>query len=284
MIVERFLSYADREENIRAAFIVGSRARREKPADQYSDLDMVILAKDPDLLLHHKEWLNQLGKVYITFLEETPVGGGLERRVLFDAGLDVDFACFPLSSLQAIKSNPQLLSVLSKGFEILIDKDTILPTVEDTNKSNLVQKERTEEIENMVHDFWYHAALTAKKLCRGELLQGKIICDTYMKDLLVTLIRAQARLKNGVEYETWHGYRFFEEWADPEVVAKFTKIYSHYRENDVWRALIETMNLFREVSMEVYALKELSYPDENIHYVNQLIDTYYLQRRQIINK
>ncbi|SFL91955.1 aminoglycoside 6-adenylyltransferase [Gracilibacillus orientalis] len=279
LIIERFLSFADKEQNIRAVIIVGSRARQEKPADQYSDLDLVIFAENPNSLLYHKKWLAQIGKSHITFLENTAVGGGIERRVLFEGGLDVDFACFPISAVSEMKSQYQVLSVFGKGIEVLIDKDNIIPTIKKNIKTDLSKKDMSEEIENTMQDFWYHAVLAAKKICRGELLEGKSICDTYMKNLLISLNRTHSKLKNGIEYNTWHGFRFFEEWSDPTIVAKFAQIYSHYEEKDVWEALKYTMNLFEELSIEVCKLKNLFYPAESVRYATHLVESYYLQGR-----
>ncbi|MGP4040132.1 aminoglycoside 6-adenylyltransferase [Gracilibacillus sp. D59] len=284
IIIERFLSFAGREQNIRAVIIVGSRARQDKPADKYSDLDLVIFAENPNLLLYHTKWLEQIGESHITFLENTAVGGGLERRVLFEGGLDVDFACFPISAISDMQSHYQVLSVLAKGIDVLIDKDRIIPAFKERIKADLSKKEMSEEIENMMQDFWYHAVLAAKKLCRGELLEGKSICDTYMKNLLISLIRTQAKLKNGIAYNTWHGFRFFEEWADISIVTKFKDIYAHYDKEDVWQALKLTMNLFDELSIEVCKLKNLPYPAESIQYATHLVESYNLQGRQKVNE
>ncbi|WP_208589597.1 aminoglycoside 6-adenylyltransferase [Gracilibacillus suaedae] len=278
IITERFQSFAEREQNIRVAIIVGSRARREKPADQYADLDLVLFADNPNSLLHHTKWLAQIGRYYLTFLEQTAVGGGIERRVLFDGGLDVDFACFPISAIAEMESHHQVLSVLSKGTKVLVDKDNIIPRLKKNIKANLIKNEIPEEIENMLHDFWYHAVLAAKKLRRAELLEGKSIIDSYMKHLLISFIRIHAKLNNGMEYNTWHAFRFVEEWADTKFVSQFKHIYAHYEEDDVWKALKNTMNLFHEVSIEVYHLKNIPYPDENIRYATHLVDSYYQGR------
>lgn len=41
-IIERFSAWADEQEDIRLAMIVGSRARTTMPADEWSDLDVVF--------------------------------------------------------------------------------------------------------------------------------------------------------------------------------------------------------------------------------------------------
>ena len=46
-LIERFVQWAQTDDNIRAAIVIGSRARVDHPADEWSDLDILILANDP---------------------------------------------------------------------------------------------------------------------------------------------------------------------------------------------------------------------------------------------
>lgn len=46
-MIERFVGRAQSERDIRAAIVIGSRARIDHPADEWSDLDIVILSTNP---------------------------------------------------------------------------------------------------------------------------------------------------------------------------------------------------------------------------------------------
>ena len=39
---KNFVSWAQAKEDIRAAFMVGSRARSDHPADEWSDMDIIL--------------------------------------------------------------------------------------------------------------------------------------------------------------------------------------------------------------------------------------------------
>ncbi len=41
--------------------VIGSRARKETPADEWSDLDIVFAADDPALYIDYSEWLGEIG-------------------------------------------------------------------------------------------------------------------------------------------------------------------------------------------------------------------------------
>lgn len=284
-LIEKFVKWAQTQRDIRAAVIIGSRARVVRPADEWSDLDIVIIATDPERYMSRTDWLENIGNPWITFLERTGTGDEMERRVLFEGGLDVDFAFIPQRRVQQLvyllrvrKRFPQILGLLPKakirqirqgiadfsdtlrrGTRVLLDRDGIvahfaLITVETPPPRPPTQSEFLE----VINDFWYHAVWTAKKLRRGELWTAKGCSDSYMKWLLRQMIEWHARAINGWDYDTWHGGRFLEQWADPRAVEGLRDAYAHYDTDDVGRALFATMDLFRWLAMET--AEQLSYP------------------------
>ncbi|MGD6901527.1 aminoglycoside 6-adenylyltransferase [Bacillus infantis] len=281
-IIARFIEMAENNEGIRAAVIVGSRARTEVPADEYSDLDLVAIVENPSVFLDDTDWLGKIGKHYLTFLENTAVGGGKERRVLFEEGLDVDFAFFPVSALPELEQDPEPLGVFAKGVRVLFDKDGTITTLirQAPQKLPAPQMRGSEELGNVIHDFWYHAVLAAKKIRRGELLDAKSIGDSYMKHLLMELVRTQSRLNHGPAFDTWHGNRFFEKWADPETMVAYKNLYGVYVEEDVWRALHNTMGFFRETAKDVCVKMNLHYPEEGDAYAAGLVESLYSQEQR----
>ena len=68
---------------------MGSRSRDDHPADEWSDLDIILYADNSDFYLHNIDWLKSLGKIWVTFIYETS-GGEPERLTLFEGGYQVD--------------------------------------------------------------------------------------------------------------------------------------------------------------------------------------------------
>ena len=93
-LIERFVRWAETQTDIRAATIVGSRARLDRPADAWSDLDLVSIVYDPNRYLMTTDRVSQVGVPLLTFLEPTAVGNQTERRVMFKGAYDVDFRLF----------------------------------------------------------------------------------------------------------------------------------------------------------------------------------------------
>jgi len=214
--IESFLaevaSWARAEPNVRAAVLIGSQARIDTPADEWSDVDVALVVDDATPLAWDLTWVARFGEPEVTFVETSTVGGQPERRVLFSDGLEVDLPLFPLEVWNRLLGDPAAAAVFARGYRILYDdlglEDTIagLPQIAD-----VPGREPTE----LLQDFWYHALWSAKKLRRGEAIMARRCVEGRMKWLLLELGR---KLASG---DTWHDERFVEKWADPRVVEAF---------------------------------------------------------------
>lgn len=268
-IIEETISWARREENIRALSIIGSRARNCYPADDWSDLDLIIIARDPKVYIEDTRWVKVIAESKITFLEGTAVGNEIEVRVLFDGGLDVDFAVIPEMIL---RENATIFAgIVVRGIKVLLDKDGILSRIDLSNIEIKNKPPSNFEFTNSIKDFWYHSVWTAKKLLRGELWTAKACCDIYMKNILLKMIEWRSLSKNGWDYDVWHKGRFLERWADPCIIDGLKRTYAHYDREDIERALLETMDLFRWIAVETAKRLEYEYPDAEDRYARELV-------------
>ncbi|WP_020153250.1 aminoglycoside 6-adenylyltransferase [Caldibacillus debilis] len=266
-LIERIKDWAESQQDIRAVLIQGSYARQEKPADEWSDLDLTIVSTTPDIYISTTEWLQYLGKYWLTFVEKTSDGNEMERRVLFEDGLDVDFAVYSNTTIQQmiVHGLPEHAKyTLSKGIRILVDKDGIINQIVGIKiEKEEVEPPSQQEYLELVNDFLYHYIWTLKKLKRKELWTAKGCLDNYMKWKLLKLIEWHSRATKGWNYDTWHAGRFLEEWADPKVIQGLRGSFSHYDHDDILRALKETYKLFRWLAIEVAERQSFGFPFAN---------------------
>ena len=243
--------WAAGREDLRSLLVVGSQARREAPADRWSDLDLILLVEDPARYTDDAGWIDEFGTPVVTFLEAT-LDGHWERRVLYETGEDVDFVLFPSSIEARLEESQGAADLLARGYRVLVDRIGVeerlariaaRPRVSGTPTAN--------ELTELSSDFWYHALWTAKKLRRGEVFTAIDCLDGYMKARLVTLLGWHA-VAVAVEpgTDTWHAGRFLERWADPGALAALERAYAHYDLRDVARALWETIDLFQGLEEE----------------------------------
>jgi len=267
---------------VRAAIIIGSRARTDHPADEWSDLDIIILAQDPDRCWQTTDWLHHLGTPWLTFVEPTPDGRGFERRVLFAPGLDVDFAPSSVAEFRQMLAEglpPDIEDILRRGFRFLVDKDNLealLPEVPP--ELTAVPAPSAAEFLNLVHDFWYHTLWTAKHLRRGELWWAKAGCDMYLKNLLHQMLVWHTRSTKGPQTDTWLRGRFLEEWADPQAVSALASAFAHYDYQDIWQALLATMDLFAWLEQETAVALHFTYSTDGERHAIELVQNLFAER------
>jgi aminoglycoside 6-adenylyltransferase len=282
-LIQRFVNWAEAEENIRAALVIGSRARVDHPADEWSDLDVTFLANDPQPYVVETDWLSTIGQVWLSFLEMTPDGEAFERRVLFEGGLDVDFVPSSISELRQMLDKGLTAAdaeMIRRGVRVILDKDGDLAKLDEmeVKRSERALPSQAEFL-NVVNDFWYHTVWTAKHLRRGELWWGKSCCDGYLKGLLLRGLEWHALASRGPHTDTWMRGRFLEEWADPRAVESLSATFAHYDEADVWRALQATMELFRWLAEETAELFGYGYPSDGAEHAEKSVGKLFSERR-----
>ncbi len=265
-LIKRYTHWAESETNVRAALILGSRARRDHPADEWSDLDILIFVTDPEPFIQSSEWATSIAPAWLTLLERTADGRSWERRTLYEGGLDVDVAIDPAELLDGLMQGipPDVGDILRRGVKVLADKDGKLKRLQSMPlpEATLFQKPTAEEFVNETSNFWYHTLWSAKHLRRGELWWAKSGVDGFLKGLLKTMLEWHAHALKGEKYDTWLRGRFLEEWADPRAVEQLQDAFAHYDPADVARALRVTMDLYRWLEDETAERWGYSIPSE----------------------
>lgn len=268
-LVKRFVTWAEGRGDIRAAIIIGSRARVVEPADEWADLDILLVTSDPEYYVKSAEWLVNMGVPLLTFIEPTSSGDELERRVLFESMLDVDFSIIPLAKAQQIAQKgmtpSEAADAFGRGMRVILDKDGMASQLQRmvSSVATVTPKPPSQgEFLQVANDFLYHAVFTAKHLKRGELWWAKMSADCYMQHLLLRMIEWHSRSMHGLNYDTWFRGRFLERWASPQVLKRMRLAFSHYDEADLKRGLLATLDLFRTVALETAEKLNYQYPVE----------------------
>lgn len=277
-LVSRFVAWAGERDDLRAAVAIGSRVRDDRPADEFSDLDLLLFATDPDAFIDGDDWTRAFGDPILSFVEGTATGDRRERRVLFAGGLDVDFVPLDVSEIEAMLAGDgvpdEFADVLGRGHAFLLDEDGYaerFATLDLEPPESGPALPTEDEFAERVADFWYHALWSARKLARGELWTAKGGLDGYAKrECLLPMVEWHARAANGVD-GTWHEGRFLETWADERVLADLEDSFARYDREDVERALLATMDLFRWVARETAETAGYDYPEEADERVSALV-------------
>ena len=271
-LIGQFRSWATKRQDLRAAFVVGSRGRASHRADKWADLDVVIITTNPQFYIRSSGWVRRFGEPLLTFVEATAIGGEKERRVLYEGMLDVDFAVIPLQKLQALlaaatdrETIAKVQDMVGRGIRLLIDKDGLASQAQSLASSAgrpTSRRPKRQEFLNLANDFLYHSVFTAKHLRRGEIWWAASCLNCHMQSLLLKMMEWHAMADQEWKHDVWFRGRFMEEWANPRAVAELSGAFAHYDRRDIARALIASMDLFRRLGTQTAGKLGYAYPAE----------------------
>jgi aminoglycoside 6-adenylyltransferase len=239
--------------DVRAMLLLGSQARSDHPADEFSDIDVVLTVDDPDVFLRRSDWLRELGDVIADVVEPTAIGGMSERRVLFGSGQDVDFSVVPLELMKLLGDFSTVVEVrqlLGRGNRVLKDdlgiRDAI-DAIPAPDPGGIPVAEA--DYRALSNGFWYHLVWATKKWRRGELWVAMTSCEGDLSKPLVDLVRWRTQLRLP-SIDIWHGNRYIEEWADSATMIDLAATRTGYGVHEIGLSLRRLANLFRQLEAD----------------------------------
>jgi aminoglycoside 6-adenylyltransferase len=298
-LLKQYVLWAANREDIRAVMVVGSRARRDHPADAWADLDIISFSRTPQKYFADTGWMAQFGTVWARASQHT-AGGDPEWLVSYAGGLDVDFvfddsrkiaqqtrALGWLKRLPALarlipsKTTAQMqhgramaAAVFARGVRIELDKDDLLRQLTGLiGPPPPFHPPSQEDFSRCVERFWLMAGKTAKKVCRGEIIVARSWMDGMYWSGLLPMMEWHARATCGSGCDTWHAGRFIEEWADPRACASLAKALPAADPQSVRCALLASADLFDWLAQETAESWNFYYPKETSQAVRAYLGT-----------
>jgi aminoglycoside 6-adenylyltransferase len=270
---QRIRSWSLSQPAIVAIILVGSRARSDHPADEWSDLDLVVFATSSTSYLDDAAWLSEFGDV-LAAMSNSFGRHDREWIALYADGSKLDVAFLSIDpvtapTLQAMLDAFPYPNVLQRGVRVLLDK-TGTPTELHLPETVTPKSPTQAEFTALSQRLWLDAIRAAKFIRRKDLWRAKQLCDGEMKQHLLTLLEWQAAVRPG-QQDIWYDGRFLNEWADPQAVADLPATFAAYEAADLQRALLATLSLFRRLAREVARQLGYSYPVEIDQYVHDQI-------------
>lgn len=257
MLEARLAAWAVEQPAIRAILSIGSRARGTP--DQWSDLDVLIFATEPQPYVDDPSWLNELGDLWLAYREDTGAGDP-EWYALFAGGFKLDAVLLrveePTRSLDEILQAYAHWHAIQLGVDVLFDRlgtRRKIPPVPFTPENPPSEGEFT----NTVNGALLASATVAKFVARGDYWRAQHWFAADLRVHLLTLMRWQSLGKN-----TWYSGRFMDEWADPRVLAVIPQVFPALERASLQQSLLDTLDIFRWLGTEVAAKFSYAYPVE----------------------
>ena len=261
----RLHDWARTDERILAAVAFGSTERTDRPADAWSDLDLLFVVDDLAPWLDDLSWVDAIGRPWLRLVNEAPVPDIRVVQVLYAGGYDVDLIPVDRELLKVFEVPEVAAEVFGHGAQVVIDRiDALRPLTNGTGAfpsetGSGIRPPRSDEFSKTVATFLYQTVWATKRLLRGERWRAHDDVDDYMRDRLLTMLEWHA-LARGVE-GVFPESRKFEVWIPPDVAAELPATFARYEDGSIADALVRGHALFRRLAREVADRWGFDYPD-----------------------
>lgn len=280
---ERFTAWAKPRKDIRAAIVVGSRARTDHPADEWADLDVAFMTTDSAKYHANTGWIEQIAPVWA--IHRDPIG--VTYHVLFDGGRDAGIAVIPARSVRlatlvvpALRRVPGVARALPfglgrklqsevegaseyyrRGARLLFDKDDaaarFLAVFPPAERGYLPPS--ADVFSGVIDEFWIGATWAAKHLWRGEVWYARSVgYEGTLREAILKMVEWNAQARSKGTIDTWGAGRFIEEWAEDRILSNLKTAFAGYDSLSLQPSLELMTTFFARLSAET--AEHLGYP------------------------
>ncbi len=244
------------DDNIRAAYIEGSRTNPEVTKDIFQDYDIVYIVNSTKPFQKDKEWVERFGEIlYMHYPED---------NVFYPSDVE---NCYGWQ-LQFVDGNRMDLHVCTKEnalenlemYQIIVDKDGILPEPsEDAVKRYHVKKPQDIEFQCTCSNFWWCTNNVAKGLWRKEIPFAMDVLNYVLRLHLLRLLDWEIGYEHDFSISTGKSGKYIEKYLPKEKYAQFLKTYPVGNVEAVWDAVFEMCDLFQGTAVELSTNMNFSY-------------------------
>ena len=265
---------AFKEENIRAAYIEGSRTNPNAPKDIFQDYDIVYIVTTTKPFREDKEWINNFGKILYMHYPEDNVFYPSDVENCY--GWQIQFADGNRMDLHVCTKENALANL--ELYQILVDKDGIVPYPQETTDERYWVKEPKEiEFQCACSDFWWCLNNVAKGLWRNELPYAMDVINFVLRPHLKRLLEWKMGIENNFSVSAGKSCKYFKKYLQEETYRQFLATYSIAEIESIWNSVFEMCDLFQSTAVELSKKQKFVYDFEQaenslsfLHHVRKL--------------
>jgi aminoglycoside 6-adenylyltransferase len=261
LLLQRIGEWSAANDNVVALVMTGSHARGDGKVDQLSDLDLEIIADQPNELAQDNTWFGQFGRVLVSKAfdegQEYPT-----RLVFYESGTKVDFTLASTRRLTDMIRTRKLDDLYERGYKVIVDKQGITKDLpKPSGRFPTIVVPTQEQFTAAVEEFWFEAAHIPRYLSRNELWVAKVR-DWTMKENLLKILEWHAAATSRAPIDVWYIGSHMKDWVDQVIWQELHGVFSHFDVKDSWSGLLATISLFRRLATETAERAGLDYPNE----------------------
>ena len=163
-------------------------------------------------------------------------------------------------------------------YQILVDKDGIVPYPQETTDERYWVKEPREiEFKCTCSDFWWCLNNVAKGLWRNELPYAMDVINFVLRPHLKRLLEWKMGIENNFSVSAGKSGKYFKKYLPEETYRQFLATYSIAEIESIWNSVFEMCDLFQSTAVELSKKQKFVYDFEQaenslsfLHHVRKL--------------
>lgn len=277
--IEKLRAWAQKEQSIQGLLILGSQVRDKNEGDEWSDLDVLLLADAPNVFMQSDAWLTFLGEVVCVVDEETPLDWiqmtWSVKRVLFADNRAVDFSILPADRTNNVLA--MNAEIHAHGYEVIYDAqpNTLSEKIEETLanvKEDTLKIPAEDELQKIVNQFLFQLVFAGKKIKRNELWVAVSTINQQVNNLLLQLIEfhtaSVVKTSEGIRYDG----RFLEQRISPAMLGKLPQCFAKYDVFDAIETIEHLLEIACSLSKEICEKQDYSFWADRFDKIQKLCD------------
>jgi aminoglycoside 6-adenylyltransferase len=248
------LDFISTDDNIRGAYMNGSRANPNIPNDEYQDYDVVFACHEIQQYLDDHTWIDHFGKVAI--LQEADKSDtllyGLSPRpdsyiflILYLDDVRTDL-CFKTID-QALKEYGS-----DSATVLLVDKDHRFKALEEaSDKDYWIQKPSAFMVGGAINEFYWCMQNVAKSLARDQVPYALWMMNGPIRDMLNKMIEWKIAKDHDYQVSTGKCGKLFKHYLSFDLYRQWESTVCGADIDEIWQSAFSMIALFSSLAQEV---------------------------------
>lgn len=276
---ETILDIARKDDRVKAVYMNGSRTNPNASRDIFQDYDIVYVVDETASFIEDKKWIQKFGDImYMQYPDESPDYPNDKNNhygwlMQFCDGNRVDLTVQTLSYAREHIADDKLCRVL-------LDKDNVLPAIEEsTDRERYVKRPTQEQFLSCCNEFWWCSNNIAKGLWREEITYVQDMTNFVVRKQLEKMLSWKIGVKEDFGVSIGKSAKYMNRYLEKETYQRYLKTYFAADVEEAWKAVSVMCKLFDQTAKEVAAALNYRYDEHEAEMAEKyLMDVRFLPK------
>ena len=258
---ETILDIARKDDRVKAVYMNGSRTNPNASRDIFQDYDIVYVVDETASFIEDKKWIQKFGDImYMQYPDESPDYPNDKNNhygwlMQFYDGNRVDLTVQTLSYAREHIADDKLCRVL-------LDKDNVLPAIEEsTDRERYVKRPTQEQFLSCCNEFWWCSNNIAKGLWREEITYVQDMTNFVVRKQLEKMLSWKIGVKEDFGVSIGKSAKYMNRYLEKETYQRYLMTYFAADVEEAWKAVSVMCKLFDQTAKEVAAALNYRYDE-----------------------